>query len=257
MATVALHHKIDGAGARIALLHPVGLDLTFLAPVAAELSRNFRVLSIDLRGHGRSPARPAPQGLSDYADDVHALFAAISFAPAAVIGFSFGGMVAQALALEHPQDVSALIPCACPATLAPENRRVARERAAAAERNGMAPLVEETLDRWFTEDFRRSGGGDAARARLESDDTRGWAEAWRAISYIDLLPRLNAVRAPTLCIAGEMDKPSPPDVVKRIADAIPGAGFLVLPSAPHMLFVEQPQAVAQTIADFLQGLAKL
>jgi pimeloyl-ACP methyl ester carboxylesterase len=141
--------------------------------------------------------------------------------------------------------------------LAPENRRVARERAAAAERNGMAPLVEETLDRWFTEDFRRSGGAAAARARLEFDDPRGWAEAWRAISDIDLLPRLNAVRAPTLCIAGEMDKPSPPDVVKRIADAIPGAGFLVLPSAPHMLFVEQPQAVAQTIADFLQGLAKL
>jgi 3-oxoadipate enol-lactonase len=47
-----LHHKIDGSGAHVVLLHPVGLDLTFLEPVAAELRRNFTVLSVDLRGHG-------------------------------------------------------------------------------------------------------------------------------------------------------------------------------------------------------------
>jgi pimeloyl-ACP methyl ester carboxylesterase len=49
----ALHHKIEGSGPHVVLLHPVGLDLTFLEPVAAELCRSFAVLSIDLRGHGR------------------------------------------------------------------------------------------------------------------------------------------------------------------------------------------------------------
>jgi Predicted hydrolases or acyltransferases (alpha/beta hydrolase superfamily) len=84
-----LHHKIDGSGAHVVLLHPVGLDLTFLEPVAAELRRNFTVLSVDLRGHGQSPAVSPAQSLDDYADDVHALLHKRGFAPAAMVGFSF------------------------------------------------------------------------------------------------------------------------------------------------------------------------
>jgi len=117
-----------GSGPHVVLLHPVGLDLTFLEPVAAELCRSFADLSIDLRGHGQSPALPPAQSLDDYADDVHVLLHARRFAPAAVAGFSFGGMVAQHLALKYPQDVSALAICACPFTMKPENRVIAAGR---------------------------------------------------------------------------------------------------------------------------------
>lgn len=103
-----LHHKIEGSGPHVVLLHPVGLDLTFLEPLAVELRRNFTVLSVDLRGHGHSPASPPAQSLDDYADDVHVLLGARGFAPAAVAGFSFSGMVAQHRALNYPKDVSAL-----------------------------------------------------------------------------------------------------------------------------------------------------
>ena len=58
---------------------------------------------------------------------------------------------------------------------------------------------------------------------------------------------------PTLCIAGELDKSSPPHIVKKIADAVPGARFKVIPGAPHMLLIEQPEAVAEVIEDFLGG----
>ena len=109
MIAPALYHKIAGSGPHVVLLHPVGLDLTFLEPVAAELCRNFTVLSVDLRGHGHSPASPPARSLDDYADDVHVLLGARGFAPAAVAGFSFGGMVAQHLALKYPKDVS----CPC------------------------------------------------------------------------------------------------------------------------------------------------
>jgi 3-oxoadipate enol-lactonase len=160
-------------------------------------------------------------------------------------------MIAQMLALTYPQDVSAVIPSATPGTLAAAGREVARERAAEAERGGMRAVLEATLDRWFTEDFRKRGGDSAARERLLSDDPRGWAESWRAISGLDALPHLHKLRVPALCIAGEVDKPSPPAVVKAIADAIPGASFVVVPNAPHMVFIEQPQATARAIAEFL------
>jgi 3-oxoadipate enol-lactonase len=254
MTTVPLDCTIDGTGPHVALLHPVGLDRTFLQPIAAELVGRYRVMCVDLRGHGRSPTCPAPSGLDDYTDDVHALLADRRFAPCAVVGFSFGGMVAQALALRHPGDVSALVPCACPSTLAEPNRAIAAQRATDAERGGMAAILDATLARWFTEAFRKSGRADAARARLLSADVQGWAEAWRAIARIDTAPHLGRVRVPTLCIAGEVDASSPPAIVAAIAAAIPAARFVTIPGAPHMLFIEQPQAVAREIRAFLDEL---
>jgi 3-oxoadipate enol-lactonase len=242
----ALHHKIEGSGPHVVLLHPVGLDLTFLEPVAAELCRSFTVLSIDLRGHGQS--------LDDYADDVHLLLHARNFAPAAVAGFSFGGMVAQHIALKYPQDVSALAICACPSTMKPENRVIAAERGAQAERGGMGAVLDATLDRWFTPLFRASGATDAARDRLLSDNVSAWAQAWRAMAAIDTSARLSAIQVPTLCVAGELDKSSPPEIVAAIAERIAGARFAVISGAPHMLFIEQPKAVGRVIGDFLAEL---
>ena len=245
---------MEGSGPHVVLLHPVGLDLTFLAPVAAELRNNFTLLSVDLRGHGRSPASSPARSLDDYADDVHVLLGALGFAPAAIAGFSFGGMVAQHLALKYPQDANALVICACPSTLAPENRMIAAERGAQAERGGLDAILEATLDRWFTPEFRASGAADAARERLLSDNVAAWAQAWRAMAAIETAPRLGAISVPTLCVAGEVDKSSPPDVVAAIAEWIAGARFAVIPGAPHMLFMEQPLAVARVIADFLAAL---
>jgi 3-oxoadipate enol-lactonase len=251
MTVARLHHVIEGTGPRVAMLHPVGLDLTFLQPVAAELSRRYTVLRVDARGHGQSPATPPADRLEDYADDLHALLAQREFAPCAVVGFSFGGMIAQTLALRHPQDVSALVPCACPSTLAEQNRAVAAERGATAECGGMEAVLDATLARWFTDAFRAGSGAEPARRRLLADDVGGWAHAWRAMARIDTAPHLHAIRVPTLCIAGEVDKSSPPEVVAAIAMAIPGARFTTIPGAPHMLFIEQPHAVAKAILAFL------
>lgn len=251
-----LHHTITGleTGTRVALLHPVGIDLTFLAPLAALLGTRHRVMNIDLRGHGRSPLLPFAGSLDDFASDVHETLASQQFGPCAVAGFSFGGMTAQALALRHPADVSALLPCACPSTLSDARRSIAHARGLDAERDGMGAVIEATMERWFTPAFREAGGGGAARAHLMGSDVRGWARGWHAIAQIDTLPRLPSLRVPTLCIAGELDLSSTPHDVERIADAIPGAQFTVIPGAPHMLFIEQPQAVADAMLPFLEAL---
>lgn len=251
MSAVALDCAIDGAGPRVVLLHPVGLDRTFLAPIATALSRRYSVMRVDARGHGQSPVLPPAEGLGDFADDLHALLAARAFAPCAVVGFSFGGMVAQTLALRHPQDVAALVPCACPSTIPDASRTIYAERAAAAERGGMAAVLDATLARWFTDAFRERGDAEPARRRLLANDVRGWAAAWRAMAQIDTAPHLHALRVPTLCIAGAADKSAPPEVVAAIARAIPGARFATIPDAPHMLFIEQPEAVAREVLAFL------
>lgn len=251
MTANELNYELGGRGPHVVLLHPVGLDLTFLAPVADILRKEFTVLTADQRGHGKSPASTPAHSLVDYADDVHALLDKLALTPAAVVGFSFGGMVAQELALKYPQDVSALVICASRASLPTAARDIARKRGDDARKRGMGDVLEATLDRWFTPAFRASGKDDAARARLLSDHVEGWAQAWHAMAAVDTLPRLFSVRAPTLCLAGELDKSSPPEVVKEMAKAIPDAHYAELKGAPHMLFLEQPEMTARVVGDFL------
>lgn len=251
-----LNHEIAGHGPHVVLLHPVGLDLTFLSPLANAMKESFTVLSVDQAGHGKSGIDRTSSTLRDYADDLHALLGELSFAPAALVGFSFGGMVAQAFALTYPEEVSALVLSACPSTLSDENRPIARARGDDARKRGMADVLEATLDRWFTKGFRDQGRDRPARERLLTDNVEGWAQAWHAIGGIDHLPRLPTVKAPTLCIAGEVDKSSPPEIVKAIAHAIPGARYAELAGAPHMLFIEQPDAVARLAGNFLREVLR-
>ena len=246
-----LNFKLGGRGPPVALLHPVGLDLTFLAPVADILRREFTVLTVDQRGHGKSPAATSTHSLVDYSDDLHALLTQLALKPAAVVGFSFGGMVAQELALKYSQDVSALVICASRASLPAEARDIARTRGDDARKRGMGDVLNATLDRWFTPAFRAAGKDDAARARLLSDQVEGWAQAWYAMADVDTLPRLSGLRTPTLCLAGELDQSSPPEVVKEMAAAIPEAHYAELRGAPHMLFLEQPEMTARVVGDFL------
>lgn len=252
---VRLHHRIDGSGPHVLLLHAVGIDLTFLDAVAGRLASDFTVLRADLRGHGKSPYQPVAR-LEDYADDVHALLGELNFAPCAVAGFAFGGMVTQALAVKYPQDVRALVIASCPSAQTPESAKTVAQRGADARRDGIGSILDVTMRRWFNDAFVDAGGDAATRQRLLSTDVRGWADAWSAMAGISTAPRLKEIRVPTLCLVGEFDKSTPPPIVQTIAEAIPGSRFHVLPGAPHMPFIEQPEETARVVGGFLREVLK-
>ena len=249
--TVALNYRIEGNGPRVLLLHAVGMDLTLLEPLAALLAKDFTVLRVDLRGHGESPYAPAT-GLTDYAADVHALLAKLDYAPCGVAGFAMGGMVAQALTVNYPQDVRAAVFANINHEQTKESFAALMGRAEDARRNGMASLLDTTMRRWFTAPFIAKGGDAAVRARLASDDVRAWCDAFTAMANIDTAPKLKDIKVPVLCLAGEVDQSTPPPAVKAMANAIPGARYAVLPGAPHMPFVEMPADVARALSGFFK-----
>ena len=251
--TVKLHHRIDGNGPRVLLLHAVGIDLTFLDAVAGSLAKEFTVLRADLRGHGRSPYVPAAS-LADYADDVHALLAKLSFGPCAVAGFAMGGMVTQALAVKYPQDTRALMIASCAHEQTPESRAALLSRATGAKRDGFAKILDETMQRWFTDGFIARGGDAAVRRRLLDDNVDAWVNAFEAMAAIETAPQLKYIKVPTLCLVGDADKSTPPPVVKAIADAIPGARFTVISGGTHMPFVEIPAEVAKVVGGFFKDV---
>lgn len=249
--TVELNHRIDGKGPRLLLIHAVGMDLTLLDALTAIMAKDFTILRADMRGHGKSPYAPST-GLADYADDVHALLTKLDFAPCGVGGFAMGGMITQALAVKYPQDTRALMIASCAHEQTAESKAALLSRAAGAQQHGMAGIVDVTMERWFTDPFIARGGDAAVRERLRTDDVRGWCDAFNAMAHIDSAPKLKNIKVPTLCLAGEVDKSTAPPIVKAIADAIPGARYQMMPGAPHMPFVETPDAVAKVVSGFFK-----
>ena len=249
-----LHGSSLGAGKPVVLLHPVGLDGGFWGDLPAALAAHRRVIALDLAGHGASPAVSRPRPIEAYADDVAAAIVEAGAGPAAVVGLSFGGMVAQMVALRHPGLVSALVPCGCGGEFPEAVRPLLRERGLAAERDGMAAIVDPTVERWFTEPFRADPAVQRVRERLLSDDVAGWSAGWHAIAGLSATPHLGGVAVPSLVIAGEKDVATPPAMSDAtVARAIPGARFIVLPGAPHMMQLEAEAAFTAALLGFLTG----
>lgn len=254
MVPQTLNYKVEGSGPKVAFLHPAGLDLTSWEAVVTRLLPRFRILRLDLAGHGVSPPARPGMTLADYAADVHHTLKQANFLPTAIVGLSVGGMIAQELTLAHPEAVSRLVVAGCPATLPPEARPVLAARGSAAIAGGMEAIVEETLHRWFTPAFLASGGAEAVRVRLLTDDPAGWNAVWEAISQLHTAPRLHQIAMPTLCIAGAHDPASPPAALHAIAERIAGAQFQVLENAPHMMQLECPDDFVAAIRPFLEEM---
>ncbi|KPL51552.1 hypothetical protein ABB55_04320 [Prosthecomicrobium hirschii] len=251
MTEPLLHSDRRGAGPLAVLLHPVGLDGTFWGALPDRLARTHTVVAIDMPGHGRSGPAARPGRMDACVAAVAAVIEAERAGPAVVIGLSFGGMVAQNLALARPDLVAALIPSGCGGRIPETARPAILARGTDAETGGMAAVVEGTIERWFTPGFRATAAAEAVRRRLLADDPSGWSAAWEAISGHDALDRLGAVQMPALVIGGEADAATPVEAARALAAAIPGAELAILPGAPHMMQIESPDLYAAAIEGFL------
>jgi 3-oxoadipate enol-lactonase len=252
---VLLHHRVEGDGDPVLLLHSVGLDSTFWDEIAAELARSYQVVRMDLRGHGRSPVPPRPWRMDDLAGDVHRTLAELGLPPAHVVGQSFGGLVAQALVLDHPGDVRSVVLSGTSCTTDAAHREVFLERAEAARRGGMEAVAQPAIDRWFTDAFMDHPVVDRARARLLADDPEAWARTFEAIAGHDTLARLGEVGVPCLVVTGDADVATPPFFAKEMASAVPGAELRILPGVPHMGPFECPDLFVPLLGSFFDAVA--
>jgi 3-oxoadipate enol-lactonase len=188
-----LAHLVEGDGPWVTLSHSLACNMSMWDEQAALLVRHgYKVLRFDTRGHGRSPAPPGEYTLDDLADDVHELFAALGITRTHWVGLSMGGMIGETYALEHPGVFASIVLADTTSRRPPGADRMWGERITVAREQGMDALVESTLARWFTEQYRHARPDVMARI---GDDIRntpvaGFAGCCHAISKVDLLDRL-------------------------------------------------------------------
>jgi 3-oxoadipate enol-lactonase len=222
-------------------------------PQMKALTATYRVLRYDTRGHGGTDAPAGAYTLEQLAEDAKALLGVLGITRTHWIGLSMGGMIGQALALSSPGLFRSLALCDTSSRVPAEARPVWQERIKTAETQGMEPLVEPTIGRWFTASFReqRHDVVDPVRARIRTTEPRGYAGCCHAISALDLTDRLPAIKLPTMIIVGEEDQGTPVAASQAIQARIAGSQLEIIKSAAHLSNLEQPEAFTRIITSFL------
>lgn len=248
------HIRIDGdEGAPVLLLsNSLGTNLSMWNPQIPEWSKHFRVVRYDSRGHGLSTAPDEPYSIAMLADDALAILDTLGIDKAHWCGLSKGGMVGQWLATHHGERLGRVVLANTAARMGPPelwDGRIATVRA-----QGMSVLVQPTLERWFTPEFRDSDKETVAKVSemLATTPPLGYANCCGAIRDMDQRETIRAVRNPVLVIIGARDPATPPATGYEIADAIPGAQRIEL-AAAHLSNLEQPEAFGRAVTDFLKG----
>jgi 3-oxoadipate enol-lactonase len=250
---IGLHHQIEGPERApvLVLSNSLGTTLEMWRDQAPALGERFRLVRYDHRGHGGSPVPPGPYALDDLGRDVLALLDSLGAERFSFCGLSIGGMVGMWLASEVPECVERLALC-CTAPRFDSDTYDARARKVRAE--GVGPIADAVLERWFTPEFRatRPETVQWARSMLRGTSAEGYAGCCEAVRDADLTNRLKVIRAATLVIAGAEDPVATVDGAESIRDSIPEARLVVIEGAAHLANVEQPEAVTQAILDHLE-----
>ena len=249
----------DKNAAAVILIHGLGLNKDVWQWQMAALSQQYRVLSYDLFGHGKSKIPPAAPSLKLFADQTQALMDHANIDTATIIGFSLGGMIARRIAQDAPQRVDGLVLLHSAHQRSATAQRAILDRVAQAQAHGSASTVEAALDRWFTAPFRHENPDIMNLVRSWVLDNK--KEIYHTIYQVlatgidEITAPTPAISCPTLVITGDEDFGNSPDMAQAIANDISGAEVHILPRLRHMAMAENPTAVSRPILRFLAAHA--
>lgn len=255
---VALNYEVSGTEGKpwITFAHALCNNLTLWDDQVELLKDDYRILRYDLRGLGRSEAPPGPYSFPMIMADAIALLDHVGVARTHWCGLSIGGMMGYGLAQDHGDRLLSLVACDSRPDAPPDYQAYFQHRIDLAAAEGMAGLVEPTIERWFTPESVKAGIPvlEKVRGMIRSTDPTGHAGCCEALKTLAFGARLGDIRVPTLIVGGAKDKGAPPEALAEAARAIPGARHVVIPDAGHISNLENPAAFNAALKEFLGGL---
>lgn len=244
-------------GAPVAvLIHGLGLTRgSTWGAIAPMLAKRFRVLSYDLCGHGESRLPKQKPSLTVLSEQLIALMDELEIGQAALVGFSLGGMINRRVAMDHPARVSALVILNSPHERGAEQQKLVEERARDTSAGGPAATIEATLERWFTEGFRRECPDAVAEVRkvVLANDHGNYALHRQVLAegVTELIRPDPSIPHPALVMTCENDSGSTPKMSWAIAGEMGEADVVIVPELQHLGLIEQPELFAGAVGKFL------
>ena len=251
---VPLRVREEGEGTDIVLVHGVGASLEAWDEVASCLGPGLRTIRLDLRGHGASGKPPGPYHIDDFVADVITVMNHFGIASCHLAGHSLGALIAQGVALAHPQRLDRLILLSGIAGRTLEERERVEKRLALVADGIPGAHFEASVGRWFTDDFIRRNPGIIARQAEANrrNDPAAYAASYRVLTETDFGERLRTITVPTLIVTGEHDLGSNARMARYMHSIIPHSSLHILAGLKHAVLTEGPDTIAALMKDFLE-----
>jgi pimeloyl-ACP methyl ester carboxylesterase len=242
-----------GEGRDLVVLHSLLTDRHAFDPVLPVLAAKHRVTLFNLPGfHGSQPAMLAL--MDAYVAVIEDGFDEFGIANDAVLmGNGFGGTVALAFGLAHPERISKLVLSDAAAGFPPEGRQAFAVMAEKVADGGLGGIAEIAAKRVFSPAYLAAHPEKVEERKkvLLEIDPKAFQAACKILQEADLVPLLHHMKVPTLVVCGEFDQATPPALTKQIVDKVAGARYLQLPGCGHCPPLEQPQQFIAAIKDFV------
>jgi 3-oxoadipate enol-lactonase len=235
----------------IILSNSLGASAMMWEPQLELLGKRYRILRYDTRGHGASDMPPGAYSFDDLVGDVIALMDDFGIAKSSYIGLSLGGMTGLGLAIHHGDRFDRIVCCDARADNPPPFVQSWDDRMAAIAKGGLEAILPATMERWFVERWRKDNPDTLKRFESIFLLTKGFGGCAEALKRLDYLKDLGKIRIPMLYVGGEKDMGAPPQVMRAMADATPGARFAEVPDAAHLPNVDNTKDFNAAISSFL------
>ena len=239
----------------VVMSHSLSAELAMWDPQADALKGDFRVIRYDTRGHGGTEAPVGPYSLEMLADDAVGLLDALGLDKVHWIGLSMGGMIGQNIALRQTGRFKSLTLCDTSARMPEEGRNSWRDRIAIVSEQGMEPLADPTMERWFTAPYLEQAPSsvEAIRAQFLATKPAGFIGCCHALRTLDYLDELPAIDIPTMIIVGAQDMGTPVAASEAMQAQIPSSQLVVLEDAAHLSNIEQADGFTSALMGFLNA----
>lgn len=259
---IEMHYETQGEGYPLLMLQGFGASSEgwdTLAPRVADLSRHYKTITPDNRGTGRSSVIDAEYSVKTMADDSVALLDALKIAKTHVLGVSFGGMIAQEIAINYPERVKGLLllytgPGGSTFDYPGQRKPIEKMSWLSNPSKGMKPeaVMDEILKQHYYGKWL-----EANKARVMGSPTKyptpvvTFARQYEALVRFDTTDRLKRIRSSTLVVHGENDASIFPASAKYMSRHITGAELRMLREAGHGLSEERWDEVREMVLSFL------
>jgi 3-oxoadipate enol-lactonase len=255
---VRLAYRSDGSREQptLVLANSIATTLHMWDGQIAELSRHFRVVRYDMRGHGGSSVPAGAYSIDRFGRDVLELLDALGIERGHFLGLSLGGFVGQWLGIHAPERIDRLILSNTSSYLGPAEPWD-RSIAALLQAPDMSEMAAMFMRNWFPSRMLAADDPTVAKFRsmVLNTDARGLAGAFALIRDTDMRRTIALINRPTLVIAGQHDTVTTASHGRAIAATIPNAQLRVLPTV-HMPNVELPGAYLEVVLEFLRATAR-
>jgi pimeloyl-ACP methyl ester carboxylesterase len=242
-----------GEGRDLVLLHSLLADRHAFDPVLPTLAAKHRVTLFNLPGfHGSQPAMLAL--MDAYLAVIEDGFDEFGITKDSVlIGNGFGGTVALAFALAHPERISKLVVSDAAAGFPPEGREAFAVMAQKVADGGLGSIAEIAAKRVFSPAYLSAHPEKIEERKkvLMGIEPKAFQAACRILQETDLVPLLHHMKVPTIVVCGEFDQATPPALNKQIVEKVPGAKYVELPGCGHCPPLEQAEQFLAAIKNFV------